>query len=241
MKKYHGKNNLTITVIHGQSHKGSTYNITKQIVDNIPALNKQVHEYFMPTDGPDFCIGCYKCFNDGEGFCPHSDKVQRIVGSMMESQLIIIDSPTYCYGMTGQLKTLLDHFGYMWLPHRPKGAMFDKVAVAVSTAAGAGASKVTESLAHQLFWLGIPKVFRYSKNVKASKWEDAPRDVKESVKKDTLKISKQVGSKIGKARPNYKLKIMFNMMRLSQKMNNWNMLDKNYWDENGWLDKKRPW
>jgi len=30
-------------------------------------------------------------------------------------------------------------------------------------------------------------------------------------------------------------------MRSMQKSNNWNEVDKNYWKENGWLDKKRPW
>ncbi|HEY8391580.1 MAG TPA: NAD(P)H-dependent oxidoreductase, partial [Capillibacterium sp.] len=45
-------------------------------------------------------------------------------------------------GMTGQLKTFLDHMGYRWLPHRPHPQMFRKIGLAVSTAAGAGAKKV---------------------------------------------------------------------------------------------------
>ncbi|MFZ2538231.1 MAG: methylated DNA-protein cysteine methyltransferase [Oscillospiraceae bacterium] len=35
--------------------------------------------------------------------------------------------------------------------------------------------------------------------------------------------------------------ITFSMMRLSQKSNEWNITDKNHWEENGWLNKKRPW
>ena len=110
-----------ITVIHGQLHRGSTYNITKQIIDKILSKDKQVDEYFMPKDTPDHCVGCYKCFNESEESCPQAEKVQKIVRSMEASDIIIINSPTYCYGMTGQLKTLFDHFGYMWLSHRPKG------------------------------------------------------------------------------------------------------------------------
>ena len=36
---------MKITVIHGQSHKGSTYNITQQIIDKISSENKQIDEY----------------------------------------------------------------------------------------------------------------------------------------------------------------------------------------------------
>lgn len=230
-----------ITVIHGQLHKGSTYNITKQIIDKISGVDKEVHEYFMPKDTPNYCLGCYKCFNESEKFCPQAERVEGIVKSMEESDIIIINSPTYCFGMTGQLKTLLDHFGYMWLSHRPKEAMFNKVGLVISTAAGSGANKVTKSLSQQLFWLGIPKVFRYGKNVNASNWEEVPSKIKESIKKDTSMLAQKVEAKVGKASPGFRLKFIFAMMRMMQKSNNWNMVDKNYWQENGWLDRKRPW
>lgn len=31
------------------------------------------------------------------------------------------------------------------------------------------------------------------------------------------------------------------MMRMAQKSNDWNMTDRDYWEENGWFDKNRPW
>ena len=230
-----------ITVIHGQLHKASTYNITKQLIDKISKTNKEIYEYFMPIDGPDFCVGCYRCFDEGEDKCPHAEKVQRIVKSMEISDIIIINSPTYCYGMTGQLKTLFDHFGYMWLSHRPNEAMFNKIGIVISTAAGAGASKVTKSLEQQMFWLGIPKIYRYSKNVNASSWDTVPDKIKDHIKQDISKLAMKVESKVGKISSNFKIKFMFNIMRMMQKSNDWNMVDQNHWKENGWLDKERPW
>lgn len=230
-----------ITVVHGQLYKGSTYNITKQIIDKISSVDIQIYEYFMPKDTPNYCLGCYKCFNESEKYCPQAEKVGRIVKSMEESDIIIINSPTYCYGMTGQLKTLLDHLGYMWLSHRPKEVMFNKVGLVISTAAGTGANKVTRSLSRQLFWLGVPKVFHYSKNINASNWDEVSNKIKESIKKDVSKLSKKLVAKVGRASPGLKLKFIFNMMRRMQKSNNWNMVDKNYWQENGWLDGKSPW
>ena len=230
-----------ITVIHGQLHKASTYNITKQLINKISDHNKEIYEYFMPIDGPDYCVGCYRCFDEGEDMCPHAEKVQNIVKSIEASDIIIIDSPTYCFGMTGQLKTLLDHFGYMWLSHRPNDAMFNKIGIVISTAAGAGAKKVTKSLAQQMFWLGIPKVYQYSKNVNASSWETVPSNIKESIKRDISKLVMKVESKVGKTGVDFKLKFIFNIMGMMQKSNDWNMVDHNYWKENGWLDKERPW
>lgn len=232
---------MKITVIHGQSHKGSSYHITNQMINKILSDDKEVYEYFMPSDTPNYCVGCYKCFNESEKDCPQAKKVQKIVRSMELSDIIVIDSPTYCYAMTGQLKTFFDHLGYMWLSHRPKDAMFNKVGIVVSTASGAGANKVTKALAQQMFWIGTSKVFQYSKSVNASSWETVPDKIKESIEKDTSKISVKAKAKVGKTSPNFRLKFMFTIMRMMQKSNDWNMVDKNYWKENGWLDKKRPW
>lgn len=54
-------------------------------------------------------------------------------------------------------------------------------------------------------------------------------------------LSKKVEARVGKASPNFRLQLMFNMMRIMQKSNNWNALDKSHWGENGWLGRKRPW
>lgn len=39
-----------------------------------------------------------------------------------------------------------------------------------------------------------------------------------------------------------KTKLVFNMMRMMQ-LNDWgsSKIEKEYWEKNGWLDKKRPW
>ena len=66
---------MKIVVLHGQMHKGSTYNITKLFSDNISVENTKIIEFFMPKDTPPFCIGCFSCFEKGEEKCPHADKV----------------------------------------------------------------------------------------------------------------------------------------------------------------------
>ena len=176
-----------------------------------------------------------------ESVCPQVEKVQNIVASMEASDLIVINSPTYCLEMTGQLKTFFDHLGYMWLSHRPKPVMFQKIGIAISTAAGGGSKKAAKSIAKQLFWMGVPKVYRLNKNIKGSTRQTVSNKTKESIDKGTTKLSRKVEANIGKVRPGLRLRFLFTIMRLMQKSNNWNEVDKNYWKENGWLDKKRPW
>ena len=129
----------------------------------------------------------------------------------------------------------------MWLSHRPNKTMFSKIAIVVSTASGAGANKVTKALSQQMFWLGIPKVFRYSKNVNAANWKSVPDKIKNSIEKDTSRLAIKVESKLYKVKPGLRLRTMFFIMKMMQKSNDWNMLDRGYWEENGWLDKGKPW
>lgn len=232
---------MDITIIHGQAHKGSTYNITDLIKESIAESDTNIHEYFMIKDTPDFCVGCFKCIQNGEQYCPHVNKVQEIASSMIKSEIIIIDSPTYCYEMTGQLKTLFDHFGYMWMSHRPRKEMFNKVGIAVSTAAGAGSKRVVNSIERQMFWWGMPKVYKMAVNVSAMNWEAVSEDIKLKISNNIKTITQDIKKSIGNVKPNIKTKILFNIMRKMHYGNNWNITDRSYWDNNEWLGKVRPW
>ena len=113
-------------------------------------------------------------------------------------------------GMTGQLKTFFDHMAYRWMSHRPLDEMKNKVAIAVSTTAGAGAGIATKQIAKQLFWWGIPKVYRLNQAVAASKWEDVKPKTKAKIKQKAMKIEKKVKRKHGKVRRGLRQKLIFN-------------------------------
>ncbi len=232
---------MEITVIHGQVHKGSTYHISSSLLKKLADEDTVVHEYFLPKDGPDFCVGCFNCIYQGENKCLGAVSVQEIVKSMCLSQAIIIDSPTYCFEMSGQLKTLFDHMGYMWMSHRPRREMFDKIGIAVTTASGAGTKNITKSIARQLFWWGVPKTYRLGINVSASSWKEVPEKIKRKIELKTGALASEVKGHIGKVKPGFKTKFLFNVMRKMHLSNTWNMLDKQHWSDNKWLESERPW
>ncbi len=232
---------MEITIIHGQMHKGSTYQMSKMIVKRIITEDSFIHEFFMPIDTPPYCVGCYKCIYEGELHCHHAEKVQPIVKAIEKSNLIIVDSPTYCYEMTGQLKTFFDHLAYMWLSHRPNTAMFSKVGIVISTAAGAGAKNVVKDLSRQLFWLGVAKTYCISQNVNSSSWREVPESIKQKIEVTVDKMVVRANKKLLKQSPSIKTKFIFEAMRRMQKSNDWNLTDKKYWEKNGWFLKFRPW
>ena len=54
---------MKIVIIHGQSHKGSTYHIAHMLAEKI---GSDIKEFFLPKDFGEFCVGCTKCFTESE-------------------------------------------------------------------------------------------------------------------------------------------------------------------------------
>ncbi len=229
---------MKITLIHGQNHKGSTYHIARLTAEK---TGGDIEEFFLPKDFSGGCAGCHACLNKGREFCPRAEQVSPILNSMLASDVIIIGSPTYIMEMTGHIKCFLEHIFTLWLPHRPEEAMFSKTAVVISTAAGAGMKNVVKSLARQMFYLGIPKIYKLPFRVMAASWDGVNEKTKKKIDIKTDRTARKIIAKNKKASPGFKLKFLFNMMRKSQMNNDYALLDREYWEEKGWLGSKRPW
>jgi len=100
---------------------------------------------------------------------------------------------------------------------------------------------VTKSLAKQLFYLGVPKVYRVAVRAAAMSWDGVNEKTKEKIAARLDTIAGNIIRKEGKAKPGLKLKFMFMMMRQMQKTNNWAPLDKKHWEDQTWLGRARPW
>ena len=98
---------MKIVIIHGQSHKGSTYNIANILAKKV---SDDITEFYLPRDFKDFCLGCTNCFLKGEDKCPHHENIKPIIDALDSADLIILASPVYCYHASGAMKNFLDHF-----------------------------------------------------------------------------------------------------------------------------------
>ena len=228
---------MKITIINGQNHKGSTYNIAKILADKIGG---EITEFFLPRDFDKFCVGCTSCFMKDEKLCPHYEKLKPLTDAIDESDVIILASPVYVYHSTGSMKAFLDHYGYRWMVHRPNSIMFKKQGVCISTAAGAGMKSTNKDMADSLFFWGVPKIYKYGVAVRATSFKKINPKIMAKIEKRTDKLASQIKRNNGKVKPHFKTKGFFMIMRMIHK-NGFNEADDNYWKDMGWLDKKRPW
>jgi multimeric flavodoxin WrbA len=228
---------MKIVLIHGQNHKGSTYTIGRMLAEKLAG---EIEEIFLPRDFGQFCIGCTNCFIKRESLCPHYEKLIPITKAMDEADVLIFASPVYVYHLTGPMKTLLDHYGYRWMVHRPEKKMFSKQAVCISTAAGAGMKSTNKDMADSLFFWGIPKIYKYGVAVRATSYEKIDDKTKMKIDQRTTILANKIKEKNGKVKPGIKTIGFFSIMRMLQK-NGWNEADNIYWKEKGWTGKQRPW
>lgn len=225
---------MKVAVIHGQAHKGNTWHLAQVFLAGLDCKSEDIQQFFI--NGIDQCVGCFQCITTDEQRCPHRAAIAPIIDAVQQADVIVITSPNYCMGMTGQLKTFFDHMGYRWMSHRPHSAMFDKIGVAISTTAGMGASGVTRDICKQLFWWGVGKCYRLPFTASAYSWDTVDEKNKQKVLHRAKRIAAKVNKKTGRVKPGLKSKFIFTMMRQMQKNAAYNPVDTDHWRQQGWIE-----
>ncbi|MEG0367771.1 MAG: NAD(P)H-dependent oxidoreductase [Coprobacillus sp.] len=229
---------MKITIIHGQSHKQTSYHIGKYLLEALGADN-EITEYFLPRDLNTFCIGCYQCIIKDETHCPHYDKISVIKASMEEAELIIFTSPVYCMHVSAPMKSLLDHCFQYYMIHQPKAEMFHKKAVIMTVGAGVGMKKAAKDIKDSLIYWGISQIYTYTLVGQAMTFDDINDERREKIRADIQKLADKV--KHGQLKVSLKTKSIFYIMRMMQRKGWTTPQDKEYWQQKGWLLKERPW
>jgi len=232
---------MNIVAIYGAEHQGSTYHIAQAFLKKLFSAADNITEFYLPKDMPHFCRGCGLCFTKNEELCPHYQEVNTIKEAMEKADFLLLASPVYVYHVTGQMKTLLDHFGYQWIVHRPNKTMFAKKALVISTAAGAGMKSTNKDITDSLNFWGVGKIFTYGKVVNAINWQGVSESKKLKIEKDVGKIAARILNSFCRTTPSLKVKIIFYASRLMHKKLKINPPDVEYWEKQGWLGNVRPW
>lgn len=118
--------------------------------------------------------------------------------------------------------------------------MFQKQAVCISTAAGAGMGSAMKDMADSTFFWGIAKTYKLGIAVMETRWEKVKPKIKSRIDKKTTSLAKKISRRVGKMKPDIKTKVFFKVMSVVQK-NGFNPADVDYWKEKGWTTGKRPW
>ena len=95
------------------------------------------------------CAACYGCFKNKDGRCSIDDVANECIEKMMQSDGIILASPTYFADVTAEMKALIDRAGLVSMAN---GRMLKrKLGAAVVAVRRAGSIHVFDSMNHFFF------------------------------------------------------------------------------------------
>ncbi len=101
---------MKILVLNGSPKKerSDTLCVTRAFLDGMrEAGEQQVHILDAIDQHVEYCTGCFACMHNG-GTCIHEDDMRGILEEILDSDLLILSFPLYCYGMPAPLKAIID-------------------------------------------------------------------------------------------------------------------------------------
>jgi len=233
---------MEICIIHGSHRKGNTDKTIDLIKEQLDSFEEVAYlDIYLPRDLPHFCEGCMACLATGSyggQNCPHKQYTHPILEKLKRCDGIIAASPCYALAETAQIKALFDHFACTYICHRPNEEMFDKTAIVVSTAAGAGTRRVVSTISRNLLFWGVKKIVKCRINIWEVNWEDMPGKKRPNAEK-LLRRKAIKFYKLTKNRHSLRSGLLRNVLRFAFKRliksyPETNM-DKIYWKAKGWI------
>ena len=101
---------MNILILSGSPRKGGN---TDLLVEAFVKGASQKH-YVEVVSVHDYkvnpCIGCNACFKNEANACVQNDDMSLIYEKMSRADMLVIASPVYFYGLSAQLKAVIDRF-----------------------------------------------------------------------------------------------------------------------------------
>lgn len=237
-----GGYNMKICMIHGSGRKGNTDITLELIKQKMSQMGDVTYtDIYLPRDLPHFCTGCMACLSTGDYAgenCPHAKYTHPILKDLLEADGIVVGCPSYALGETGQLKAFFDHFACTYIVHRPNTQMYDKTALVMSTAAGAGSGRAISTISRNLLFWGVKRIQKCKFRLFESEWQRMSQKRREKIENQ---ISKEAAKfyhtteKRYKLCPNLLAIIIRNVMKGAIKNYPDTQADKIYWEKKGWI------
>ncbi len=95
-----------VCILGSPKPNGNTATILKEIFRAFEEQGIQTAMHCLSEETIHYCTGCKSCAVDGK--CIHNDDVQKIICEILQSQIVILASPSYWGDITGQMKVFID-------------------------------------------------------------------------------------------------------------------------------------
>lgn len=101
---------MRIVVLTGSPHeRGTTDLLADKFCEGAEESGHEIHRFDTGKLNVKPCLGCDYCLrNDGE--CVYNDDMVKIQPYLLEADAVILVTPLYYFGMSAQLKSVVDRF-----------------------------------------------------------------------------------------------------------------------------------
>jgi len=103
---------MIITVITGSPHaNGTSALLADRFIAGAIEAGHDVNRFDAAFSKVAPCLGCDHCRADESKFvCVHKDDMQQLNPHLLEADLLVFVTPLYYFGMSAQLKIVIDRF-----------------------------------------------------------------------------------------------------------------------------------
>ncbi len=134
---------MKIVILMGSNRKnGNTELLAKSFAEGA-GLNNEVETISVSDYNVYPCIGCDYCFANEEHRCFRQDDMGKIYDKLYEAEIIVVASPVYFYGISSQLKAIVDRL------HNPIRNRFKTKKLGLILAAASELPNVFDSIISQ--------------------------------------------------------------------------------------------
>ena len=96
-----------VVLLGSVRREGNTDLLVKAFVDGA-SKNHDVEVISVADYKVNPCIGCNSCFEREGNLCTQKDDMEIVYGKLAVADMIVIASPVYFYGISAQLKAIVD-------------------------------------------------------------------------------------------------------------------------------------
>ncbi len=111
-----------ITLQGSPRKKGNTAKVLSWVEEELIALGHDVESIFLNTKNLKGCLACGKCKEQPDTVgCIQKDDIPEILEKMTRANLVIFASPLYFWGVSAQLKTVIDRTFSLYVDYHQPG------------------------------------------------------------------------------------------------------------------------
>jgi multimeric flavodoxin WrbA len=101
---------MNILILSGSPRKGGNTDLLVEAFVKGASQKHHVEVVSVRDYKVNPCMGCNACFKNKDNTCAQKDDMPLVYEKMSQADMLVIASPVYFYGLSAQLKTVIDRF-----------------------------------------------------------------------------------------------------------------------------------